>query len=150
VKAVMERATANRRIAVIDADSEGAMIGILAALRRKEIVCIAGDRVLHRGQSTTADFLGAPALFSKGPFLVAAIAQVPLIPIFTLKTGPRQYRFQAWKPFLFDTVGKEGRDKAIGEAISAYAGILEKVVREHPEQWYNFYDFWSGSAEYHM
>jgi predicted LPLAT superfamily acyltransferase len=148
VKAVMEAATANRRIAIIDAASEGAMIAILAALRRREIVCIAGDRILHRRQVTAANFLGAPALFPQGPFLIAAIAQVPLIPIFTLKTGLLHYRFQAWKPFLFNGVGKDAREQAVGEAISAFAGILECVVREHPEQWFNFYDFWSSSAEY--
>ena len=30
------------------------------------------------------------------------------------------------------------------EAARAWVAILEAVVREHPTQWFNFFDIWQG------
>ena len=32
-------------------------------------------------------------------------------------------------------------------AVRAWVGMLENVVREHPTQWFNFFDVWSPFGE---
>ena len=42
---------------------------------------------------------------------------------------------------LPEPVGKT-RQECVQFLADAYAAALEAVVRQYPDQWYNFYDFW--------
>lgn len=39
-----------------------------------------------------------------------------------------------------NTTKKE--NEAVEEAMQRYVKLLEKTLKEHPLQWFNFYDFW--------
>jgi predicted LPLAT superfamily acyltransferase len=41
-----------------------------------------------------------------------------------------------------EVIRKGDRDAALRENMSRYVAILERYVRERPEQWYCFYPFW--------
>jgi predicted LPLAT superfamily acyltransferase len=34
------------------------------------------------------------------------------------------------------------RSARVDEAMRQFVSTLEQTVREHPYQWFNFYDFW--------
>ena len=54
------------------------MLQLHERLERGEWLAIAGDRVpLHGGRSVTVDFLGHPAPFPQGPWLLAGLLKVP-------------------------------------------------------------------------
>ena len=38
------------------------------------------------------------------------------------------------------------RDAALRENVARYVAILERYVRERPEQWYCFYPFWDDPS----
>lgn len=115
-------------------------------VERGDWVAVAGDRVpvLSSGRVITVPFLGRPAEFSQGPWLLAALLDCPVHLLFC-----RRYRPGAWRlmlePFRDRVVLPRGRRAEIlAEHTAAYARRLERECREAPWQWYNFFDFWNG------
>jgi predicted LPLAT superfamily acyltransferase len=58
---------------------------------RGEFVVIAGDRVpvSHNPRVAMADFIGAPAAFPVGPYVLASILQCPVYLLFSIREGRR-------------------------------------------------------------
>jgi lauroyl/myristoyl acyltransferase len=109
---------------------------LLAALRRGEVVAVQGDRGLGTRGDLAIPFFGRPASFPLGPFVLARAARVPVVPAFCVLDGAHRYRVRVAKPIVV-----EAGDEAA--AASAWVAALEDVVREHPTQWFNFFDVWS-------
>ena len=103
------------------------------------------DRV-RAGRSVRLPFLGEPADFPAGPFLVAVLSGAPVVITFGMKQGARHHHFYAEPPRTLGPVPRERREQAISEAAQWYAARLESFVRRCPYQWYNFYDFWARGA----
>jgi predicted LPLAT superfamily acyltransferase len=141
MRKVLEKAFSNRKISVIpvNQDGIGLMIQIASALRNNEIVCMMGDRTFG-GKGITTPFLGTPVEFPSGPFAVSAATGAPVIPIFAIKKGLRTYVFEALKPICIE---KNKSDSSVADAVKKYAVMLEKMVKNHPYMWFNFYDYWN-------
>ena len=109
------------------------------ALADGEIASLPGDRVFGSQKTVECRFFGAPAPFPAGPFTLAVQRNVPILCVFVMKEGRRAY-----KVLLEMLPEPEGMTKAerIQALADAYARTLEAVVRQYPDQWYNFYDFW--------
>lgn len=111
------------------------------ALADGEIVNIHGDRVFGSNRTVTCGILGAEAELPLGPFLLAAMRNVPTISVFVMKVGLRKYRVRLFRP----DKGLEGlapKEKAVATA-RAYADNISEVLRLYPSQWFNFYEFWN-------
>jgi lauroyl/myristoyl acyltransferase len=108
---------------------------LVAALRRGEVVAVQGDRALGARGDTMISFFGRPAPFPMGPFLLASAVGVPLVPAFCLLTAEYRYLVKVVEPF---TVRRGDEEKA----AQAWGSLLEDVIREHPTQWFNFFDIW--------
>jgi Kdo2-lipid IVA lauroyltransferase/acyltransferase len=115
-----------------------AALGLLAALRRNEIVAMQGDRALGTRGDVSVDFFGAPARFPLGPFLLARAAGAPIVSAFCALGADRRYTITLGAPLH---VVADGERAALARWVSA----LEAAVRRHPEQWFNFFDVWSGA-----
>jgi lauroyl/myristoyl acyltransferase len=111
-------------------------IELLAALRRGEVVAVQGDRALGTRGDLAIPFFGRPALFPLGPFLLARAARAAVVPAFCLLDDAHRYRVQVAKPIFVERGDEEA-------AAGAWVAALEDVVREHPTQWFNFFDVWS-------
>jgi KDO2-lipid IV(A) lauroyltransferase len=114
-----------------------AMVPLVGALRRGEVVALQGDRALGTRGDVMVDFFGAPAAFPLGPFVLARAAGVPLLPAFCLLGRDLRYTVVIAEPMRV-AAGEET------EALGRWARILETAVRRAPEQWFNFYDVWSA------
>ncbi|HEY1434573.1 MAG TPA: acyltransferase, partial [Thermoanaerobaculia bacterium] len=55
-----------------------------------------------------------------------------------------RYRAIVEAPLPIDTEGD--RDAAVRRNIERYVALLERYVREYPEQWYCFYPFWDDPS----
>ena len=110
---------------------------------RGEAVLIAGDRTpLSSGRVVKADFLGASAAFSQGPFVLAAALGCPVFLMFCLKTGDR-FRI-VYEPFAEALrLPRAAREAALQETVQRYATRLQHYCLQAPFQWFNFYPFWS-------
>lgn len=112
---------------------------ISAALKNNELVCMHADRFVEGNKTLTTNFLGAPAKFPLGPFLLAAQFKVPVSFVFAMKETNLHYHFFASEIKEYNTVSK---DQFIQSMLSDFAREMEKKVKAYPEQWFNYYDFW--------
>jgi len=110
-------------------------VELLAALRRGEVVAMQGDRAIGTRGDLCIPFFGRPAWFPPGPFLLARAAGVPVVPAFCVLDARYRYTVHLGAPITVER-GDEER------AAHAWVGLLESVVREHPTQWFNFFDVW--------
>ncbi|MEO7115004.1 MAG: acyl-CoA synthetase [Caldimonas sp.] len=120
---------------------EGGLAGLLA------------DRTLpgqsQRSKSVSLPFLGAPAMFSDGPFRLAAMLRRKVVFMAGLYRGGCTYDLRFVELADFGTLPGPGagsgaaRDLAIHAALERYVRTLEAMCREAPFNWFNFYDFWA-------
>ncbi|MDE6296768.1 MAG: lysophospholipid acyltransferase family protein [Muribaculaceae bacterium] len=117
---------------------------INAALERGEILSMPADRIFGSQKSFTVDFLGDKAFFPQGPFLMAAMRDIPVLFVAVMKEGGKRYRI------IVNEIEKqgEGRLKEKAESLAKeYVRLLESVVEEYPTQWYNYFDFRHASEK---
>jgi lauroyl/myristoyl acyltransferase len=118
----------------------GIGVELLAALRRGEVVALQGDRALGTRGDVPLPFFGRPAPFPLGPFVLARAAAVPVLPAFCVLDRSYRYIVRVAAPITVE----RGREE---EAARAWVRVLEDVVREHPTQWFNFFDVWRPFGE---
>ncbi|MBJ7314071.1 acyltransferase [Rugamonas sp. CCM 8940] len=110
---------------------------------RGEFVVIAGDRVpvSPHPRVALADFMGAPAAFPVGPYVLASVLQCPIYLLFSLRLGA--FSEVHIEPFA-DAVRlpRKQRDSMLAGLAASYAKRLEHHCLRAPLQWFNFYDFW--------
>lgn len=113
------------------------------ALNDGEIVSMPADRVFGSQKVFDINFLGYPARFPQGPFVLGAMKQVPVLFVAVMKTGSKKYHIIIRR--LGNPTDKNIRE---GAAILAqnYVKALEETVRLYPTQWYNYFDFWKNGV----
>lgn len=133
----------NTRVIHLDETSAGAVLEVRERLRRGELVAVLGDRLAPGGKFAEVDFLGGKARFPTGPFLLASILKCPVFLTFGLHHVPNRYDIYC-EPFA-DAIDlpRKARDAALQEHVQRFATRLEHFVRLAPDNWFNFYDFWS-------
>lgn len=122
------------------------MLQLSERLDNGEWLAIAGDRVpLHGGRRSRVDFLGKPADFPQGPWLLAGLLQCPANLLFCIKQGGR-YRIHL-EPFAERIHWRRNdRQQVIREWTQRYALRLGEHCAQAPLQWFNFYPFWKDDA----
>lgn len=110
-------------------------------------IAIAGDRTPVRGDERTSEalFLGAPARFPQGPYLLAHLLGCPVYLMVCLREGGR-YRLHVERLADRIELPRQDRDGALAAWAQRYARRLEAFCLRDPFQWYNFYDFWAPAV----
>ncbi len=108
-----------------------------------EFVVIAGDRIPVSPNPRVAlvPFLGRPAAFPVGPYVLAGILQCPLCLMFSVH-GKDGYEIHFEQLSESVRLPRKGRDGALAELAGAYAARLQHHAMRSPLEWFNFYDFW--------
>ncbi len=114
-------------------------ISIANALMANEVVAIMADRASNPNATIAVDFLGEKALFNKNPFQIAYKMKKPLVAYFVMLTGMQEYKIEFIE---IDVDYSKKANEAIQEAVLTYVHKYEEVVKRHPQQWFNLYDFW--------
>jgi predicted LPLAT superfamily acyltransferase len=140
------RALADKQFNLIATDGHPLRsIPIAAALRRGEIVCLLGDRSFG-GADVRVPFLGDPARFPIGPYLLAAVSGAPIFQTFVVRERIGHYRFfSSPAKFIPREVLRAGNDALLPHATE-YAERLAEVARKYPFQWYNIFPFWEEKS----
>ncbi|MDD4880746.1 MAG: acyl-CoA synthetase [Gallionellaceae bacterium] len=124
-----------------------AMLQVQARLDEGVVLGMMGDRTLAQDPTLPVPFLGQTAAFPVGPMRLAAILKRPVLFISGLYLGGNRYAIQFERLADFTGIERKERSAAVNEAVSAYAGCLERHCRAAPYNWSNFYDFWQPPAE---
>jgi KDO2-lipid IV(A) lauroyltransferase len=124
-------------------------VELMAALKRGEFVAIQGDRPAG-SQVMDVEFFGAPTSLPTGPAQLAMATGAPIIPIFVLFDREDRFRLEMMPPMRFAGVPREqrraGDEGPVREAMRRLAVMMEGVVRQYPDQWFNFYDIWPARS----
>ncbi|MFZ1368900.1 MAG: lipid A biosynthesis acyltransferase [Ferruginibacter sp.] len=145
IKQYLEGVTGKRSVKIIVIKNDLSHIyAISNAFANNELVCMHADRFLEGNKTMTANFLGTPARFPMGPFLLAATFKVPVSFVFALKESTLHYHFFASEIKDYAGISKESM---MHEMLNDFAGEMEMKVKQYPEQWFNYYNFWEGSPK---
>ena len=149
-RAVLETIAPDAGVNLLPVSSIGPETAIL--LQQKidagEWVAIVGDRTAVNRQRggvsrvVWSDFLGQPAPFPQGPFVLASALRCPVMLMFALREQGmlRVYCEPFADPLLLP---RATRQQALQEAVDRYAQRLEAYALKAPLDWFNFFDFWS-------
>lgn len=110
------------------------------ALTDGEILSMPSDRVFGSQKTFELEFFGQKARFPQGPFILAAIRDVPVLFVSVMKRKSKAYHITVTRIVCEDE--RNVRSKA-AELATQYVGLLENTVKQYPSQWYNYFDFWA-------
>jgi KDO2-lipid IV(A) lauroyltransferase len=116
-----------------------ALVEMLQILRHNEVLAMLVDRP-YAGSGVPVTFFGRQTEFSSAPALLHRHSGAAIVPAFVLQGATGRYISFADAPLAF-------RDEAAPRAALAtntqiLATHFEAVIRQHPEQWFNFVPIW--------
>ncbi|MBL4714031.1 MAG: lipid A biosynthesis acyltransferase [Alcanivorax sp.] len=147
---LLNEVSGDARLSLIQVSSLNPATAIMLQQRieQGELVVIMGDRVPLSGaaRTTRVPFLGAPAPFPQGPFILAALLRCPVLSLFCVRRGER---FELTFNHLTDQVvlPRKQRDQELDRQVRRFVGDLERHCLAAPLQWFNFYDFWQQDTQ---
>ena len=135
--------TSGHSVRIINsAGAFGGMMECAAALRRGEIVCIMGDRLMSENETCgSLLFLGDNVAFPLTPYLLASLTEAPLALSFSLY-HPDGIRGSIVKIMSVPPGLRKSTDQILS-FLDIFVEAMEAFVTEHPYQFFNFYDMWT-------
>jgi predicted LPLAT superfamily acyltransferase len=140
IKQYLDGVTGKRSVNIIVIKKDLSHIyAISDAFSKNELVCMHADRFLEGNKTINANFLGQPARFPIGPFQLAATFKVPVSFVFAVKESKLHYHLFASNIKDYSAIG---RKELIPQMLTDYAAAMEEKVKQYPQQWFNYYNFW--------
>lgn len=143
---ILKHVNPNANVNLMQVEAFGAAQAIILAnkISNGEVVIIAADRIPLTNteqRTSTVTFLGKPAAFPTGPYILAYLLQCPVFLVFCTQLNGR-YTL-AYEPFSEKiTLPRVNREDTLSEYAQQFANALEKQCKQTPLQWFNFYPFW--------
>ena len=135
IKQYIDTTTGGSRFNIIAIkDDLSHVIKVHQALSRNEFVAIHADRYLEGAKFIELDFLGKKAKFPLGPFIIASKFKASTTFVFAVKENKYHYLLSATTPIT--------KKLSPEEIAKLFVAELEKKVTFHPEQWFNYYNFY--------
>lgn len=125
-------------VEVVTLGDPDAMVQLLDAVRRKQIICLLSDRDIG-GDGTPVTFFGRPTTFPTGPALLARRSGAPLLPTSVVFRGERCV-CRIGPPIRSDRSLRLRDDLAA--TTQAIADALADHIADHPEQWHVLQPVW--------
>jgi lauroyl/myristoyl acyltransferase len=114
-----------------------AFVEIIQALRRNELVAMLVDRP-YLNSGIAVQFFERPTLFSAAAARVWQHTQASVIPAFVLQLEPGQYGCYAYPPIEMTA------NQTLEQNSQRVADVFQAIIREFPEQWFNFVPIWNS------
>jgi predicted LPLAT superfamily acyltransferase len=127
----------------VDPAGVGTALRVRDAVARGELVGILADRTLERDiRNVTVDFLGRPAPFPAGPFVLAHTLRCPVYQVFGLFHPPSRYELSCELFAEAVRLERGAREESLRRYVQKYADAVARHAKTAPYNWFNFYDFW--------
>lgn len=149
---IMEKQNSQSRLNVFQVDEFD--IATMLTLQRKiaegEWVFIAGDRVPLSGaqHTVTVEFMGKPARFPTGPYLLAKALGCPVkfMVAYRHKAVNNKIVFDVAEAADKLTLSRGSRQQDLQKYAQQFARKIEQHCKVAPYQWFNFYPFWQSET----
>lgn len=122
---------------------EFAFLEMIRALQRNEVIAMLVDRPYH-GTGTPVTFFGERSEFSTAPALLWQHTEAAVVPAFVLQNT--EGRYVSFADPMLPLVRAADPRKSIAANTQRIATHFENIIREHPEQWFNYVPIWSRPA----
>lgn len=123
-------------------DDPMVMMEIIRGVRKGQVLAVLIDKPWD-SRGVEVPFFGRPSLFAMGPIRLARMAGVPIYPAFCTWKKSRVYDAVLHDPI---EVGGGDPETAEREALAKLAKVVEGVVSENLNVWFNFTPAWSDGA----
>ncbi len=110
-------------------------LALLRHLREGGVIAVQLDRVPAGARELGLTLFGGPFGVPLGPFKLASLAKVPLVPIFCARLGHFEYEVTVSAPIR---VGVRPTREQLVVAARYAVTELERFLRQYPTQWFNF------------
>lgn len=107
---------------------------LLRHLRGGGVVAMQLDRTPPGMRAVDVTLFDEPGQLPEGPYHLARLVNVPIVPIFCARLGFRRYLIRIHEPIL---VPKE-EPEAVAKAAAIVARHITSFVRERPSEWFDF------------
>ena len=114
----------------------------LEQLRKNRLVALLVDRDFG-ASGVSVDFLGRKAVIPKGAALFALKTGAPLVPVMLVRKDNGDFQYVFYEPIEPPAVPENGiTDGILTAFIGRYLRVIEGMIRQHPDQWLMFREFW--------
>ncbi|MBC7741756.1 MAG: hypothetical protein H7061_06150, partial [Bdellovibrionaceae bacterium] len=112
-------------------------------LEKGDLVGLMADRPVGRSYELIP-FCGKLGLFDSTGIRLANLCKANVFFIFSVRLGYKEYYVNNIRAHLDTLIDQSlsNEDKVVA-ALKIYAELLESYLKKHPEQWFNFFPFWS-------
>jgi KDO2-lipid IV(A) lauroyltransferase len=111
----------------------------LSLLNNNAMVALLGDRNIA-GRGLAMEFLGRVTLLPIGPASFSLKTGAPIVPGFMLRQKDDKFILRFEQPIELLPSGNTQKD--VSSLIKKYKVVMERYIRQYPEQWYMFRKFW--------
>lgn len=141
----------HERLILVDHIGADTAVQLRTLLDRGEVVVMVADRTpaSGNGRIVHADFLGERAAFATGPYILAHLLECPVGLMFCLRDDDGGYNIVMERFAEQIRLPRHAREEEMTAYAARFAQRLEHHARQHPLQWFNFYDFWAEDGGAH-
>jgi phosphatidylinositol dimannoside acyltransferase len=108
---------------------------LLRHLRQGGVAAFQLDRSSPSARSLRARLFGRPFVVPEGPFRVAALARVPVLPLFASRAGYFSYSIELGEPLECPASATEAELEPVAQRC---VERMERFISAHPTQWFHF------------
>ncbi len=122
----------------------GGVLEMVDVLKHGEVLSVMGDRMLGDDRNGVAiEFMGGTVTMPFSVYKLASATGAPIVVLFSYKTGPVSYALKLYKTIRVPAGLGRGGD-VYKPFVRQFAESLEDFCREHPFQFFNFFDLWQN------
>jgi len=115
---------------------------ILKVLKNGGMLGILADQDMDSVEGIFVDFFGKPAYTPVAPVKLGMVTEANLVPAFMIRKPDNTYKLVIEKPMAL--VSEGDKERSIRKYTQAWTSILEKYVREYPDQWVWMHSRWKN------
>ena len=123
---------------------EQSMRTVLSKLRGNQWIGILADQDVEHLEGIYVSFFGKPAWTPTAPAKLSLASGAPIVPLFLVHEAER-YRLYLGDP-IWPERGKP-REIAIRDMTEAWSSVVERTVRQFPDQWVWMHNRWKTTPE---
>ncbi len=120
---------------------KNALMRIMKAIKKGDVCGLLIDQKLNPPEGIYVDLFGKPAPTTGSPALLQIRFGVTVQPAFMVKDGHRKYRLLIGEPVHWTDNGKP-MEEQVHELTRIHQQIIEKMVRQYPDQWFWAHNRW--------
>ncbi|MFH1046662.1 MAG: lysophospholipid acyltransferase family protein [Candidatus Omnitrophota bacterium] len=109
-------------------------------LRQGKILMMYVDQ--RSGKGVTVDFMGLPTPTPTGAAVFALKTGAAVLPIFNVHNGKDSYQLIIGEEVPISRTGDQRQD--IEDNTARFNKVIERYIRQYPDQWFWFHNRWKG------